>query len=137
MTDAITFMFTESKRFPKKSGIVLASRCWVMILVLLPRIFQAIRDPIKAFPRPAQVADIPKFHPNCPAYPTKITALKYEVPKAKAVIHGPAFLPPRTKPSTVLAFFLVLIPTPIITAKNMTSMITEINLVFILASLSS
>ena len=62
--DAITFIGTESNLLPKKSGMVLTSRCCVMILVLLPRIFHAKSDPIKAFPSPAQVDANPKFHPN-------------------------------------------------------------------------
>ena len=102
-----------------------------MILVRRPRMFQAMSEPMKALPSPAQVEASPKFQPNCPAYPTKMTAEKYEVPKANAVIQGPAFLPPSTKPSTVLAFFLVEMPTAIITVKNMTSMMMEISLVFI------
>ena len=61
---------------------------------------QASSEPIKAFPRPIQVEARPKFHPNCPAYPTKITAEKYDVPNAKAESHGPTFLEPRTNPFT-------------------------------------
>ena len=76
MIDATIFKAEELNRLPKKSGIVLASNCCVITLVLLPRIFQARREPINAFPRPAHVAARPKFHPNCPAYPTKITAEK-------------------------------------------------------------
>ena len=90
-----------------------------MILVRLPRISQASSEPIKALPRPIHVEAIPKFHPNCPAYPTKITAEKYDVPNAKAESHGPTFLEPSTNPDTSLACFLVLTPIVIITAKKM------------------
>ena len=76
MTDATTFIGTESNRLPKKSGMVLASICWVIIRVRRPSMFHARSEPIKAFPKPAQVLERPKFHPNCPAYPTKITAEK-------------------------------------------------------------
>ena len=67
MTDATSFSFLDPKRRPKKSGIVLLSRYWVISLVLLPRITQASRDPIKAFPRPTQVEAMPYFQPNWPA----------------------------------------------------------------------
>ena len=89
-----------------------------MILVLLPRMLQASREPIKAFPRPIQVDAHPKAQPNWPAYPTKITAEKYDVPNAKALSQGPTFLEPSTKPSTLRACFLVLKPIVIITAKK-------------------
>ena len=106
ITEAATFNGTDSNLFPKKSGIVLASRCCVITLVLLPRTFHASSEPINALPSPAQVDARPKFQPNCPAYPIKITAEKYDVPKAKAVSHGPTPRPPRTKPFTSLACFL-------------------------------
>ena len=47
------------------------------------------------------------------------TAEKYDVPYPKAVSHGPADLPPRTNPSTLLAFLRVMTPMPIMTAKKM------------------
>ena len=59
ITDAVTFRKVESNLFPKKSGMVFASSFCVMILVRLPRMFQARREPIKALPRPAQVAERP------------------------------------------------------------------------------
>jgi hypothetical protein len=90
-----------------------------MIRVRLPRISHARSEPIKAFPKPIHVEAIPKFHPNCPAYPTKITAEKYDVPNAKALSHGPTDLEPRTNPATLLACLLVLMPIVIITAKKM------------------
>ena len=64
ITEANTLSGTESNLLPKKSGIVFASSFCVMILVLLPRMFQAISEPMKALPSPAHVADIPKFQPN-------------------------------------------------------------------------
>ena len=81
ITEAATFNGTDSNLLPKKSGIVLASRGCVITLVLLPRTFHASSEPINALPSPAQVDARPKFQPNCPAYPTKITAEKYDVPK--------------------------------------------------------
>ena len=36
----------------------------------------ASREPMRALPMPAQVAAMPYFHPNCPAYPTNTTAEK-------------------------------------------------------------
>ena len=56
-----------SYRVPKKSGMVLLERCWVMIRVRRPRMSQASSDPMKAFPRPIQVEARPKFQPNWPA----------------------------------------------------------------------
>ena len=44
--------------------MVAESRCWVMILVRLPRMTQASSDPISAFPIPIQVEAIPNFQPN-------------------------------------------------------------------------
>ena len=61
---------------PKNSGMVAESRCWVIILVPRPRTTQASRDPMKALPIPIHVDAIPYFHPNCPAYPMKMTAEK-------------------------------------------------------------
>ena len=57
--DAPIFRALEPKRLPKNCGIVAESRCWLIILVRLPRINQAISEPIKALPIPAQVAAIP------------------------------------------------------------------------------
>ena len=74
--EAAILRFSFPNLLPKNSGIVAVSRCWVMILVRLPRIRQAIREPIRALPIPIQVDAIPYFQPNCPAYPTKITAEK-------------------------------------------------------------
>ena len=65
-----------SKRLPKNSGMVALSRCWVITLVRRPSTTQASSDPKKAFPSPAQVAAMPYFQPNCPAYPTNTTAEK-------------------------------------------------------------
>jgi hypothetical protein len=42
--------------------------------------FHDIRDPMSALPIPIHVAAIPYFQPNCPAYPTNMTAEKYDVP---------------------------------------------------------
>ena len=60
----------------KNSGIVLESSFCVISLVLLPSTTHASRDPRIAFPIPIHVDAIPYFHPNCPAYPIKITAEK-------------------------------------------------------------
>ena len=105
--DAATLSGVELNLLPKKSGMVFASICCVITLVLLPNTFHARSEPIKAFPSPAHVEASPKFHPNCPAYPTKITAEKYEVPKANAVSHGPTERPPRTNPFTSVVCLLV------------------------------
>ena len=67
MMDAAIFRLFEPKRFSKKSGIVLVSRCLVMIRVRRPRISHARSEPMNALPRPTQVLARPKFHPNCPA----------------------------------------------------------------------
>ena len=80
IADAVILSALLSKRVPKKSGIVLEFRCCVMTFVRLPKMTQASKLPIKAFPRPIQVDARPYFHPNCPAYPTNTTAEKYEVP---------------------------------------------------------
>ena len=74
--DATILRVLEPNLFPKKSGIVLASKCCVMTRVLLPKMFHARSEPINALPKPAHVLDKPKFQPNCHAYPTKITAEK-------------------------------------------------------------
>ena len=74
--EAAILRFSLPKRFPKNSGIVAVSRCCVMILVRLPRILHARREPISALPMPAHVAAMPYFQPNWPAYPTKTTAEK-------------------------------------------------------------
>ena len=76
ITDAAILSDLLPNLLPKKSGIVAESRCCVMILVLLPRTTHARSEPIMAFPIPAQVAAIPYYHPNCPAYPTNTTAEK-------------------------------------------------------------
>ena len=76
MTEAATFRDLEPNRLPKNSGMVAESRCWVMMRVRRPSTTQANREPRIALPMPAQVAAIPYFHPNCPAYPTKTTAEK-------------------------------------------------------------
>ena len=65
--EAATFRLGLPKRASKNWGMVAELRCWVMILVLLPRIDQAIREPIRAFPMPIHVAATPYFHPNWPA----------------------------------------------------------------------
>ncbi len=102
----------------KNWGIVALSRCCVIILVRLPRTIHAISDPSIAFPIPAHVEAMPYFQPNCPAYPTKTTAEKYDVPYAKAVSQGPTLLPPRTKPFTSVECFLQYSPIPSIIPKN-------------------
>ena len=76
MMEAATFRDLLSKRSPKNWGMVAESKCWVMIRVRRPRMIQAIMEPIRALPRPIQVEAMPYFQPNCPAYPTKITAEK-------------------------------------------------------------
>ena len=48
-------------------GIVEEERCCVITRVRLPSTAQASSEPIKALPRPIQVAAIPYFQPNCPA----------------------------------------------------------------------
>ena len=67
IADAASFRDLEPKRAPKNSGMVALSRCWVMTRVRLPSTAQASREPMKAFPSPAQVAAMPYFQPNCPA----------------------------------------------------------------------
>ena len=59
INDAITLSGVDKNLFSKKSGIVFASNDCVIIRVLLPRIFHARSEPIKALPSPAHVADIP------------------------------------------------------------------------------
>ena len=96
MIDPVSLSALESNLLPKYSGMVLASSACVMILVLLPRTSHARRLPINAFPIPIQVDERPYFHPNCPAYPMNTTEEKYDVPNAKADIHGPTVRPPST-----------------------------------------
>ena len=84
-----------------------------------------------ALPSPIHVEAIPYFQPNCPAYPTKTTAEKYDVPYANAVIHGPADLEPNTNPLTSVACFLVYTPIPIMTAKNTINNKTLTNILFL------
>ena len=62
--DAATLSALDPYRSPKKSGIVLDWRCWVMIFVLLPSTTQARRLPMTALPMPIQVLAMPYFHPN-------------------------------------------------------------------------
>ena len=85
IAEAAIFRACESKRAPKKSGIVLLERCCVMILVLLPSTVHASSEPMNALPRPIHVDERPKVQPNWPAYPTKITAEKYDVPNENIV----------------------------------------------------
>ena len=44
--------------------MVAESKCWVMILVLLPSTAQASREPMTALPIPTQVEATPNFQPN-------------------------------------------------------------------------
>ena len=64
------------KRVSKNCGMVAESRCCVITLVRLPRTTHASRDPRSALAMPIQLAAMPYFQPNCPAYPTNITAEK-------------------------------------------------------------
>ena len=64
MIDAPIFSPLLSKRLPKNSGMVAELRCCVMILVRLPRIAQARKEPTSALPIPIQVDAIPYFQPN-------------------------------------------------------------------------
>ncbi len=57
----------DSKRLPKKSGIVRESSFCVMTRVRRPRTSHARSEPMNALPRPIQVADRPYFQPNWPA----------------------------------------------------------------------
>ena len=66
----------EQYRLAKKSGMVALSRCLVITRVRRPSTTQASRLPIRALPRPIQVAATPKFQPNWPAYPTNTTEEK-------------------------------------------------------------
>ena len=59
ISEAPSFRLVLWKRSPKNWGMVAESRCWDMMRVRRPRITQAIREPMMAFPMPAQVADIP------------------------------------------------------------------------------
>ena len=76
MTDATMRSPSESKRVPKKSGIVRLWRCCVISRVRLARMSHARSEPITAFPMPIHVDESPYFQPNCPAYPTNTTAEK-------------------------------------------------------------
>ena len=76
MAEAAIFSRRLPYLSPKKSGMVLDLRCWLMTRVLLPRMTQARRLPMTAFPIPIQVEARPYFHPNWPAYPTNTTAEK-------------------------------------------------------------
>ena len=67
MTEAKSFSALLPKRLPKNSGMVALSRCCVITLVRRPSTAQASREPKKALPKPAQVAAMPYFQPNCPA----------------------------------------------------------------------
>ena len=76
MRAAATRRALLSNLLPKKSGIVLEFKCFVMTLVLLPRMIHARSEPITALPIPIQVDATPYFQPNCPAYPMNTTAEK-------------------------------------------------------------
>ena len=80
ITDAAIRRAFEPKRLPKKSGMVLESSFWVSRRVRRPRMTHARRDPMTALPMPTHVVERPNRQPNCPAYPMKMTAEKYEVP---------------------------------------------------------
>ena len=66
----------ESYLLPKNSGIVREPKWFVIRRVRRPNTTQAKSEPRKALPKPIQVEAMPKFQPNLPAYPTKITAEK-------------------------------------------------------------
>jgi len=76
ITEAPIFNGLLPNLFPKYCGMVAESRCWLIILVLLPSTTHARSEPIIALPIPAQVAAMPYFQPNWPAYPTNTTAEK-------------------------------------------------------------
>ena len=76
ITEAAIFSAGDEKRVPKKAGMVLLSSFCVMRRVRLPSSTQASSEPIKALPSPIHVDASPYFHPNCPAYPMKMTAEK-------------------------------------------------------------
>jgi len=78
--DAPIFNADELYREPKNSGMVALFKWCVIMRVRRPRITHGISEPMKALPKPTHVAAVPNLQPNCPAYPTKITAEKYEVP---------------------------------------------------------
>jgi hypothetical protein len=130
ISDATILSILLLKRFSKNSGMVDAPKCLVIRRVRRPSKNQAKSEPISALPIPIQVDETPNFQPNCPAYPIKITAEKYEVPYANAVSQGPTFLPPSTKPLTDEADFLHIMPTTTIMAKNTTSKIILIAIKF-------
>ena len=62
--------------FSKNSGMVAVCRCCDIRRVRRPRMTHASKDPRIAFPIPIHVEEMPNFQPNCPAYPTKMTAEK-------------------------------------------------------------
>ena len=64
ITEAAIFRELLPNLLPKNSGMVAVSRCWVMILVLLPSTTQARREPRIVLPMPTQVEAIPYFQPN-------------------------------------------------------------------------
>jgi hypothetical protein len=121
-------IFCELYLVPKKSGIVeLWSPC-VILRVRLPRIIHGSKLPRTALPSPIHAAEIPNFQPNCPAYPTNMTAEKYEVPKEKAVSQAPTFLPPSTNEPTLEACFRPIKPTASVTAAKMANIVILINI---------
>src|SRR5215469_5304008 len=103
-----------------------------MMRVRLPRMNHAINEPIKALPSPIQTAEVPNLQPNCPAYPTKTTAEKYDVPKAKAESQGPTLRPANTKSFTLPALFRKYKPTKTVTAQNNRSIETLIIMIILL-----
>ena len=64
ITEEASFRALLSKRVSKNWGMVALFKCWVITLVLRPNTAQAMRDPIRALPMPAQVAAMPYFQPN-------------------------------------------------------------------------
>ena len=67
MMDAPIFSDGLWKRCPKNWGMVVESKCWVMMRVRRPNTTHTSREPKMALPMPAQVAAMPYFQPNCPA----------------------------------------------------------------------
>ena len=67
MIEAMTRSPSESKRVPKKSGIVRDWMCCVMRRVRRARTSHASIEPMTALPTPIHVELRPYFQPNCPA----------------------------------------------------------------------
>ena len=94
-------MCDEPYRFSNSSGMVRAPVWCVSRRVRLASTAHASHEPSTALPMPIHSDARPKAYPFSPAYPMNMTAEKYVVPYANAVISPLMPLPASRKSLTV------------------------------------